>query len=311
MVVTLKYDPAALIGASPESITHALAPSPWCQWTNSVEEDEVTTENYLAGIIAPERELLSLPPALIAIAASDMTDDQKHFFVGQSVGEMIIEHDRYLGADGAAQLGKILAVRPLMKPSDFVALLAKATEIQERDLRFGQPAESGSSPLALIASWCTTALAQPAHLSLKPATWTRRHASLEKVALHMSIFPSSAACTFSQVLAAILSAMPSEVEAELNENCAEEPAEGGATHTVNVPRGTREQYDILAQWVHAAMLTVHSELDHALEQANGSASTEANEVALEWLTLTQAGDLTTQLAEALQQEKEELPAATA
>ena len=87
-----------------------------------------------------------------------MACDQKHFFLGQSVGEMITESDRYLSADGASRLGKVLGVRPLMKPSDFVALLGKATEIQERNLESARnPPESESSPLALIASWCTTA----------------------------------------------------------------------------------------------------------------------------------------------------------
>ena len=295
MAVTLCYNPAALSGAPPESIAHALAPSPWCEW-NKQEQDEVIIENYLYDL-APNshktrlcfREgLASLPPALIAIAASDMADEQKHFFLGQSVGEMIIECDRHLSVDGAARLGKVLAVRPLMKASDFIALVWTATQIQEHpDL-----GPESSYPLALIASWCKTALAQPRRLSFRPRKWMMGRAPIEKVALQ--IRNGAAACTFSRVLQVILEAMPSQVATRINEETTEEQA-------VEVPRGTPRQYDTLLRWLHAAMLAVDSALD-------GSASTEADddEVQLRKLILHQVVDLTRELFEVMREELEEL-----
>jgi hypothetical protein len=289
MAVTLCYNPAALSGAPPESIAHALAPSPWCEW-NEPEQDEVITEKYLYEL-APNSPTLgprsregldSLPPALIAIAASDMACDQKHFFLGQSVGEWIIENERYLSDAVAARLGKILAVRPLMKPSDFVALVFEATEIQERTCRLDP--ESSYAPLALIASWCKTALAQPKHLSLRPVKWTRRFVPIENAALRIN--SGLPACTLSEVLGAILESMPSEVATRINEE-----------EAVDVPRGTPMQYLSLMRWINAAMLPIKSAVDaFALTEADD------DEAQLRKLTLHQAADLTMRLNEVLRGE---------
>jgi len=262
--------------------------------SDTVEKDEATTENYLAGLAHSWRELASLPPAVVAIAASDQTDEQRTFFVAQSVGEMIIERDRFLGADGAARLGEILAVRPLMKPSDFVTSLHLATEIQEHRLEeFGGPPESESSPLALIASWCKSALAQP-------AKWTGRVSSLEQVALRIN--NGEATCTFSRVVSAILHAMPSKVEAGLNQDHAETPAENGTTRIVVVPRGTAEQYHCLTRWLCKAVRAVDVAVTRAAEQGHGSASTTADEVQLRMAALHQAACLSKALCEAIQEE---------
>ena len=212
---------------------------------------------------------------------------------------MIIERDRFLGADGAARLGEILAVRPLMKPSDFVTSLHLATEIQEHRLEeFGGPPESESSPLALIASWCKSALAQPARLSFEP--WNRRVSSLEQVALRIN--NGEATCTFSRVVSAILHAMPSKVEAGLNQDHAETPAENGTTRIVVVPRGTAEQYLSLMRWLCKAVRAVDVAVTRAAEQGHGSASTTADEVQLRMAALHQAACLSKALCEAIQEE---------
>jgi len=319
MVVTLRYDPAALSEASPESIAHALSPSPWCEWKPMKPEiDEIATERYVDGLAPTKRELSLLPPALVAIAASDMRDDQKHFFIGQSCGEMIIEHDLELDVKGAVQLGKILGVEPLMRPTDFMALLMRATRIQENRLRYAglpshvlgmdSPVICKSSPLALIASWCETRLARPARLSFEPK-WPLNLGSAEEARLWAivdgiaddndnSVGPL---CPFSQVLDAILNAMPSKVESEYNEDA--DIDEG--SDEVRVPRGLAEQYDALHRWLLAAQRA----LVGAVELADIGGKEEAHddeERLLLLLTFKQASDLSMELRQTLQEEWHEL-----
>ena len=325
MVVTLRYDPAALSEASPESIAHALSPSPWCEWKpHTPEIDEIATERYVDGLAPTKRELSLLPPALVAIAASDMRDDQKHFFIGQSCGEMIIEHDLELDVKGAVQLGKILGVEPLMRPTDFMALLMRATRIQENRLRYAglpshvlgmdSPVICKSSPLALIASWCETRLARPARLSFEPK-WPLNLGSAEEARLWAivdgiaddndnSVGPL---CPFSQVLDAILNAMPSKVESEYNEDVVidEDIAIDEGSDEVRVPRGLAEQYDGLHRWLLAAKRA----LVGAVELANIGGKEEANNDEARLLLLLsfkQAADLAMELRQTLEEECHEL-----
>jgi len=320
MVVTLRYDPAALSEASPESIAHALSPSPWCEWKPMKPEiDEIATERYVDGLAPTKRELSLLPPALVAIAASDMRDDQKHFFIGQSCGEMVIEHDLDLDVEGAVQLGKILGVQPLMRPADFMALLMRATRIQENRLRyryeglpshvlgFDFPVICKSSPLALIASWCETRLARPARLSFepkRPLNFRAEEAPLWAIVDGIADDNDNSVgplCPFSQVLDAILNAMPSKVESEYNEDA--DIDEG--SDEVRVPRGLAEQYDALHRWLLAAQRA----LVGAVELADIGGKEEAHddeERLLLLLTFKQASDLSMELRQTLQEEWHEL-----
>lgn len=134
----------------------------------------------------------------------------------------------------------------------------------------------------------------------QPAKWTGRVSSLEQVALRIN--NGEATCTFSRVVSAILHAMPSKVEAGLNQDHAETPAENGTTRIVVVPRGTAEQYHCLTRWLCKAVRAVDVAVTRAAEQGHGSASTTADEVQLRMAALHQAACLSKALCEAIQEE---------
>jgi len=253
-IITMRQ-PAALVGTPHEKMAAALAPSP--AWNSGayeereVWENEAATVNFLYDMNGHRPGNWPWPPALAAVAASDMVQEQKHFFLGQTCGQMIIEEGRYMSCTGAAKLGEILGLVPLVSTVDFTDMLNKVQEIQEdkdgeaascrsdiaqetdsvrreRLITFhgadgygawATPDDRNSAPLALMASWMQTKAGQPSRWSTK---------------------------SIARVLRAVTAVMPTEVERVLHDP--DDDDDDGVLH-VNVcaARGTPAQYLTILQ----------------------------------------------------------------